>query len=74
MKTYVTITFNSEGAKPSKVAETLSALGFKPLHGIYDFAYNWSGNKREVIETLQFMDQVHEKLKGCNVQYQVTTI
>jgi hypothetical protein len=73
MKTYVTMTFNSEGSKPSKVAEILSEMGFRPLHGIYDFAYNWSG-KREVNETLAFMDEVHEKLKGCNVQYQVTTI
>ncbi|MFA5771508.1 MAG: hypothetical protein WC974_02105 [Thermoplasmata archaeon] len=73
MKTYITMTFNSEGSKPSQVAEILSGIGFKPLHGIYDFAYTW-GNKREVSETLSFMDQVHEKLKGCNVQYQVTTI
>ena len=44
MKTYLTVWFSSEGADPSTVAQKLQSMGFKPIKGQHDHAYDW---KRE---------------------------
>ena len=37
METYVRVTFDSEGGKPSEVADRLLLAGFVPTQGNYDF-------------------------------------
>jgi hypothetical protein len=73
MKTYLTVTFSSEGAKPSEVNERLCMLGFRPAQGTYDFVYEWD-RKATVQDALWFGDQVHEVLKGLNVLFKLETI
>ena len=78
MKTFLTITFDSEGAKPSDVVERLSMLGFKPAHGNYDFVYDWgnkdSESKVRVEDAVWFGDKVHATLRGSKVLFQLETI
>lgn len=73
MKSYLTVTFNSEGMKPSEVVDRLHMLGFKPTHGPYDFTYDW-GKNASVKEAIWFADKIHEVLKGCNVLFHLETI
>ena len=73
MITYLTVTFNSEGAKPSEVADRVNTLGFKPMTGVYDFKYEWD-KKASVKDALWFADKVHATLKGYNVLFKVETI
>ncbi len=73
MKTYLTISFDSEGSKPSDVAERLSMLGFKPTQGNYDFVYDWGGNAT-VEDALWFADKVHATLRGTKVHFKIETI
>jgi hypothetical protein len=73
VKSYLTVTFNSEGVKPSEVVERLHMLGFKPTHGPYDFIYDW-GKHATVKDAIWFSDQIHETLKGCNVLFQLETV
>ncbi|MEM3342314.1 MAG: hypothetical protein QW728_06435 [Thermoplasmata archaeon] len=73
MKTYLTVTFNSEGAKPSEVSERLTMLGFKPCTGNYDFVYEWDKNAT-VQDALWFGDRIHAILKGNSVLFKLETI
>ena len=72
MKTYLTITFDSEGSKPSEVVERLAMLGFKPAQGNYDFVYDWDKNAT-LEDTIYFADKVHEVLKGMGVLFSTET-
>jgi hypothetical protein len=73
LKTYLTIWFSSEGSNPSRVAERLQGMGFKPIKGQYDHVYDW---KRDIdIENiLMLCDSVHETLKGFGVLYKIETV
>ena len=73
MKTYLTIWFNSEGAKVSHISEMLLSLGFQPLTGSYDYVYDW-GNNASVEEAIWFGDKIQEVLKGTNVLFKIETI
>lgn len=73
MKSYLTVTFNSEGVKPSEVVERLHMLGFKPTYGPYDFEYEW-GKNAGVKEAIWFADRIHETLKGCQVLFHLETV
>jgi hypothetical protein len=73
MKTYLTVTFNSEGAKPSEVTDRLCMLGFKPCQGTYDYVYEWD-KKATVKDAIWFGDKVHETLKGYKVLFKLETI
>ena len=73
MKSYIIVTFNSEGAKPSEVANKLAMLGFKPAKGNYDFFYEWS--KQPTLEdAIVLADKVHEMLRGTKVIFKMETI
>ncbi|RLF51453.1 MAG: hypothetical protein DRN11_02740 [Thermoplasmata archaeon] len=73
MKTYVTIIFSSEGAKPSEVKNRLLELGLKAIRGSYDFVYEW--NKNPDIDTLLwFADKIQEALKGTDVMFSLETV
>lgn len=73
MITYLTVTFSSEGSKPSEIAERVAMLGFKPMTGVYDFKYEWD-KKATVKDALWFADKIHVTLKGHNVLFKVETI
>lgn len=73
METYLRVTFDSEGAKPSEVADRLVLAGFSPTQGNYDFVYDWHGsaNRDQVRELL---DEVTRQLKGYRVIFEVETV
>lgn len=73
MKTYLTVYFSSEGAKPSEVTDALLDLGFKPTKGNYDYVYEW-GDVKDVRDVIWFGDRVHLGLKGYNVRFKLETI
>ena len=73
MKTYLKVTFNSEGAPPSEVIARLQSLGFKPITGSYDMVYEW-GNSATVEDAIWFADKIHETLSGYHVLFQIETI
>ena len=41
MKTYISVFFSTEGAKPSKVLDALNNLGFEPTTGNFDCEKVW---------------------------------
>lgn len=73
MKTYLTVTFYSEGANPIAVVERLRSLGFKPVSGVHDHVYDWGRKKVELEDILEIASSVHETLKGLKVFYKLET-
>ena len=73
MKTYVTVWFSSEGARPTEVVERILAMGFKPIKGHYDHVYDW-GREPALEEVLQLANNLHETLRGLRVIYKLETI
>ncbi|MFP3256126.1 MAG: hypothetical protein RXP30_06855 [Thermoplasmata archaeon] len=72
MKTYLKVTFNSEGSKPSEIVSALEGLGFRPITGWYDFVYDW-GNNATVEDAIWFADKIYETLHGMKVYFQIET-
>jgi hypothetical protein len=73
METYLRVTFDSEGARPSEVADRLRSFGFIPTQGNYDFVYDWRGDPgREQI--LDLCDEVGRLLKGYKVLFELETV
>ncbi len=73
MITYLTVTFSTEGARPSEVMEALHGLGFEPTTGSYDFLYRW-GSKATVEDAIYLADKVQAVLKGKNVFFKLQTV
>ena len=73
LKTYLMLWFNSEGAKPQQIVESLQGMGFKPLRGPYDHVYEWSRDV-DLDEIVQLGNAVHETLKGFKVLYKLETV
>lgn len=73
MRTYVRMTFHSEGASPLKVIETMRGLGFEESMGMHDFVYKWK-DKTSIDEVARLMSEMHERLRGLDVNYEITTI
>ncbi len=73
MRTYVRMSFHSEGASPVKVLDVMRALGFEEAMGMHDFVYKWK-DRTTLHEVLQLTSQMHEHLKGLDVNYEITTI
>ncbi len=73
MITYLTVTFSTEGSKPSEVAARLESIGFEPTTGNYDFLYRW-GRRTKVDDSLGLADKVHVALRGMNVLFKVETV
>lgn len=74
MKTYLTITFNSEGSSPSEIKTLLLNLGFKVAKGNYDFVYDWNKNDISLKELVWFADKIHAALKAHNTLFSIETI
>jgi hypothetical protein len=70
---YLTITFSSEGSKPSEIASRLESLGFEPTTGNYDFLYKWDRNAK-VEDALWLADKVQIALRGMNVLFKIETM
>ena len=73
MKTYLSIWFNSDGAKPSEVTKILAKIGFRPIRGNYDYEYDW-GHNASVEEILDLGDRIQKMLKNCNVLFKLETV
>lgn len=73
METYLRVTFHSEGAKPSEVADRLREFGFQPTQGNYDFVYDWRGNATRE-QTLDLCDEVTRLLRGYRVLIEVENV
>jgi len=74
MMTYLTITFNSEGAGPAEVTKVVEDMGFSPARGVHDYSYDWGKRRPNMDEILEMLQKLHNRLKGLNVQYQATTL
>ena len=74
MKTYLKIMFNSEGAVPSEIKDSLLNMGFEATKGNYDFVYDWPTDTEEVNELVFFADKVHAALRGSNIYFSIETI
>ncbi len=66
--------FNSEGALPSEIKDSLLNMGFKATKGNYDFVYDWGKEVAGVDELVFFADKVLSSLKNCNVYFSIETI
>lgn len=73
MRTYVRMTFHSEGANPTKVLEAMRSLGFEESMGMHDFVFKWK-EKAPLDEVIRLVTQMHDRLKGLDVNYEITTI
>lgn len=66
--------FNSEGALPSEIKDSLLNMGFKATKGNYDFVYDWRKDIANVNELVFFADKIHAALKNSNVYFSIETI
>lgn len=73
MKTYLTVYFNSAGAKPSVATDALLDLGFRPTRGPHDYVYEW-GDAKDVNDLVWFADRVHAALEGTGVLFKLETV
>jgi hypothetical protein len=73
VETYLRVTFHSEGAKPTEVADKLREFGFAPTQGNYDFVYDWNGSANRD-QLLDLCDEVSRLLRGYQVLYEIETV
>jgi len=73
MRTYVRMIFHSEGASPATVLTVMHDLGFEESMGMHDFVYRWK-DKVSFDEVIHLISQMHDRMKGLNVSYEITTI
>ncbi len=73
MRTYVRMTFHSEGADPLQVMEVMRQLGFEESMGMHDFVYKWK-EKAALENVIRLVADMHARLKGLDVNYEITTI
>ena len=73
METYLRVTFDSEGAKPSEIADRLRTFGFVPTQGNYDFVYDWKGSPTRD-QLLDLSDEVTRLLRGYRVLFEIETV
>ena len=73
MRTYVRMIFSSEGAGPAEVLRVMKELGFEESMGMHDFVYKWK-EKASLDEIIRLTTEMHERLKGLDVHYEITTI
>jgi len=73
MRTYVRMSFHSEGAGPLKVVVAMRTLGFEESMGLKDFVYKWK-EPTTIDDVVRFTSKMHDRLKGLRVNYEITTI
>ncbi len=72
MRTFVVVTFSSEGGSASQVTNKLIDMGLETTLGNHDFVYNWDKNV-EPGAVIKFIDDVQKKLQSMNVLLQFAT-
>ncbi|MCI4319487.1 MAG: hypothetical protein L3J87_03320 [Thermoplasmata archaeon] len=73
MRTYVRMIFSSEGADPQAVLKVMREIGFEESMGMHDFVYKWK-EKASLDEVIRLTTEMHQKMKGLKVSYEITTI
>ncbi len=73
MKTYISVFFSTEGAKPSKVLDALNNLGFEPTTGNFDGVFSWD-SEATLDEAINLADKVVATLKGMGVLVKLETV
>jgi hypothetical protein len=73
METYLRVTFESEGAKPSEIAGRLRTAGFQPTQGNYDFVYDWQGGATRD-QILDLSDEITRLLRGYRLKFEIETV
>ncbi len=73
MKTYLDVTFSSEGAKPSEIINRLRSLGFKPVIGEHDMIYEWGSSAAEA-DAIWFADKIQATLEGFKILFHIETL
>ena len=73
MKTYISVFFSTEGAKPSKVLDALNNLGFEPTTGNFDGVFSWD-KQATLDEAINLADKVVATLKGMGVMVKLETV
>lgn len=73
MRTYVRMIFHSEGASPTDVLRVMRDLGFEESMGMHDFVFKWK-DRATLDEVLKLVTEMHGRMKGLNVNYEVTTV
>jgi hypothetical protein len=73
VETYLRVSFHSEGAKPSEVADRLIDFGFLPTQGNYDFVYDWK-SEATMEQLLDLGDEVSRLLRGHRVLVEFETV
>ncbi|MGA8710149.1 MAG: hypothetical protein ABSA63_04800 [Thermoplasmata archaeon] len=56
-----------------KVVEVMHGLGFEESMGMHDFVYKWK-EKAAIEDVIRLTTQMHERLRGLDVNYEITTI
>ncbi|MBI1973613.1 hypothetical protein HYS54_02265 [Candidatus Micrarchaeota archaeon] len=74
MKTYLSLWFNSDGAKPTQVVQQVEKFGFRPLKGNYDFEYDWGSRSVSNEEILALNDRLQARLKNGKVVFKSETV
>jgi len=73
MKTYISVFFSTEGAKPSKVLDALNNLGFEPTTGNFDGVFSWD-KQASLDEAINLADKVVATLKGMGALVKLETV
>ena len=73
METYLRVTFSSEGARPSEIADRLRSCGFAPTQGNYDFVYDWQGSANRD-QILDLSDELSRQLRGFRILFEIETV
>lgn len=75
--TYMSIIFHSRGASPIEVLPIMKGLGWKPLFGGYDFAYEWDIDFTQDDESFQeyceHINILHNRMENLNLSYTLKT-
>ena len=75
--TYMEVSLYSEGVSPRELTETLRGIGWKPVYGRYDFAYewgtNWGDKDTNIQEFLDHINKTHHALEGSKMNYSLCT-
>jgi hypothetical protein len=74
--TYLSLEMNPDSAPPAKIVESLTKLGWKPVWGDWDFAWDWgakwqpNGNNASY---WQAIERSHEALAALKVDWSFRT-
>ena len=74
MYTYVRIVFNSEGIDPKDIIPLMREVGFDPGLGEHDFKFDWGKRHATLDDVADLTQKLHKRLRGSNVQYEITTV